>query len=115
RRATMRRPLRSKRATISPVRTRANASGLTRIRVRDKALGAGLGYRGLLGRAPPAAAGGRLGGRRRLGLAVRAHLPAGIDGPAAIGTRVFELAHAVRTAEEVAVDKGVAVRAELHV
>ena len=31
--ATMRRPLRSKRAMISPVRPRANASGLTRIRV----------------------------------------------------------------------------------
>ena len=33
--AAMRRPLRSKRAMISPVRLRANASGFTRIRVRD--------------------------------------------------------------------------------
>src|SRR4051812_3230088 len=33
--ATMRRPLRSKRAMISPVRLRANASGLTRMRVRS--------------------------------------------------------------------------------
>ena len=33
--ATMRRPLRSKRAMISPVRPRANASGLTRMRVRS--------------------------------------------------------------------------------
>src|SRR4051794_20407252 len=30
------RPLRSKRATISPVRPRSNASGFTRIRVRSK-------------------------------------------------------------------------------
>src|SRR4051794_41004961 len=34
-RATISRPLRSKRAMISPVRPRANASGLTRIRVRS--------------------------------------------------------------------------------
>ena len=35
--ATIRRPLRSKRAMISPVRPRANASGLTRISVRSMA------------------------------------------------------------------------------
>src|SRR4051794_11479115 len=34
--ATILRPLRSKRATISPVRPRSNASGFTRIRVRSK-------------------------------------------------------------------------------
>ena len=34
-RATICSPLRSKRAMISPVRPRANASGLTRIRVRS--------------------------------------------------------------------------------
>src|SRR3954447_10720678 len=34
-RAAIRRPLRSKRAITSPVRPRSNASGLTRIRVRD--------------------------------------------------------------------------------
>src|SRR3712207_6495523 len=34
-RATILSPLRSKRAMISPVRPRANASGLTRIRVRS--------------------------------------------------------------------------------
>src|SRR3954470_9506273 len=34
--ATIFMPLRSKRATISPVRPRSNASGFTRIRVRSK-------------------------------------------------------------------------------
>src|SRR5829696_7843819 len=34
-RVATRRPLRSKRAMISPVRLRANASGLTRMRVRS--------------------------------------------------------------------------------
>ena len=37
----MRRPLRSKRAMISPVRLRANASGFTRIRVRSTGLSLG--------------------------------------------------------------------------
>ena len=53
----MRRPLRSKRAMISPVRPRANASGLTRMRVRS----IGEVSFGVLLR-------GRLEGRRRLGL-----------------------------------------------
>src|SRR4051794_8213142 len=67
-RATMRSPLRSKRAMISPVRPRANASGLTRMRVRS--IEGGL-LRVLLRR--------RLEGRRRLGLEldlVRAGAPA---------------------------------------
>src|SRR5215211_4443312 len=48
--AAMRRPLRSKRAMISPVRLRANASGLTRMRV----LSTGLLDSGLRFRAPVA-------------------------------------------------------------
>src|SRR5215211_2801527 len=51
--AAMRRPLRSKRAMISPVRLRANASGLTRMRV----LSTGLLDSGLRFRAPVAARG----------------------------------------------------------
>src|SRR3954447_25341656 len=42
----MRRPLRSKRAMISPVRLRANASGLTRMRVRSMKFLSEFGYRG---------------------------------------------------------------------
>src|SRR4051794_16127445 len=85
-RAAMRRPLRSKRLMISPVRLRANASGLTRMRVRST--GAPSSRGGWLARrriprdgpgdgrsapAPdprdPSSAGGRLDGRGLLGLA----------------------------------------------
>src|SRR3954465_5689835 len=88
--ATMRRPLRSKRAMISPVRLRANASGLTRIRVRSMQVLSGVvsggggrvrGARRLLGRGA-AAASAAGGGRRHgagLGLAERAQLPGGVD------------------------------------
>src|SRR6478672_2093057 len=97
-RATMRRPLRSKRARISPVRPRANASGLTRMRVRSTeggslrewlrwvrragTLRARLADRGRLGEVagPAAAAAPRLRRHARdLGLAERADLPRGIQ------------------------------------
>src|SRR3954468_16541239 len=91
-RAAIRRPLRSKRAMISPVRLRANASGLTRMRVRSMnflsirvraAVAAGrrwLGHDGLFGGAAATAA--ARGGRRDgagLGLAVGAQLPRRVD------------------------------------
>src|SRR5687768_11542454 len=105
-RATIFRPLRSKRAMISPVRPRANASGLTRIRVRSTlvlsstvgALAAAVAFSlafavraldrdrlggdgRLVGRGRPPAAAGRLRrrGRLHLRLAVRAHLPRRVD------------------------------------
>src|SRR5512133_3223515 len=110
-RATMRRPLRSKREMISPVRPRANASGLTRMRVRSMAssfyrLGRGL-------RAAPSAP--RLLGRRAdLGLAVRADPPLGVERASAVLAGVLELAQAGGAAQEVALDLRVAVRAELE-
>ncbi len=68
--AAIRRPLRSKRAMISPVRPRSNASGLTRIRVLST--GASLllvrGVRAAVGRVAARALAPRLGGacgRRR--------------------------------------------------
>src|SRR3954470_21377926 len=73
--AAIRRPLRSKRARISPVRPRANASGFTRIRVRSKGVppcqvvsGRGRGVR-------------RMGGSSGLGRAA---------GWAAVGSSVVE-------------------------
>src|SRR3954452_7245197 len=79
----MRRPLRSKRAMISPVSPRAKASGLTRIRVRSMAgslVSELAGLDGLLvvlvllvSRGATAAA--RLQRLGDLGLAVRAHGP----------------------------------------
>src|ERR671933_551825 len=123
--AAMRRPLRSKRAMISPVRLRANASGFTRIRVRSmrsprvgSALGARrrrLGGRRLLARglAPAAPRAGRRGGRAHLGLAERAQLPRRVDGLAARVAAFLQLALAARTAQVVALDLVLAVRAEL--
>src|SRR4051794_13254703 len=104
-RATIRSPLRSKRAMISPVRPRANASGLTRISVfsigeasyergesgaarrscaaggaaaaRPRALRRHVADRRLLGVPAAAARHRRLAGD--LGLAVGADLPLGIQ------------------------------------
>src|SRR5262245_29940162 len=119
------RPLRSKRAMISPVRPRANASGLTRMRVRSMwgEPSVGLLWRRLVGRrrlgfellarAPPAPA-ARWRGRhaRDLSLAVRADPPCGIERLAAVHAWVLELAHAVRAAQEVLLHLVVAMRAE---
>src|SRR4029450_6741707 len=130
--AMMRRPLRSKRATISPVSPRANASGLTRMRVRSMWGGSpwGAPLRGrlegrprlgleldLLGaRAAPAPAAARRGrDARDLGLAVRADPPRRVQRLGAVGARVLELAHAAGAAQEVALDLGVAVRAQEEV
>src|SRR5918994_3499760 len=130
-RATIFRPLRSKRAMISPVKPRANASGLTRIRVRSigssrralTPLAAALavsfafavraldrdrlgGDGRLVGRGRPPAAAGCLRRRRRLHLrlAVRAHLPRRVDRLAAREAALLELAHAARTAQVVRLD-----------
>src|SRR4051812_17862921 len=104
------RPLRSKRATISPVRPRAKASGLTRMSVLSmggpfgrRRRGAGqlrggrriMRDRRLVRRSGPAAA--ARGGRRTgagLRLAVGAQLPGGVDRLPAGEARVLELAHA---------------------
>src|SRR3954464_4756421 len=121
--ATMRRPLRSKRAMISPVSPRSNASGLTRMSVRSIGVGvlrskSGRGRRlerggGLaLEVGPPAAPAAR---QRRvpghLGLAVGADGPLGVERPGAVAARVLELAHAVRAAQELLLDVLLAVRA----
>src|SRR4051794_4195855 len=131
-RATIRRPLRSKRAMISPVRPRANASGLTRMRVRSMGGCVLLGglLRGRLVRGGGLEGGSRLGrellvggrspppaaGRRRdagdLGLAVRADAPVGIERLATARARVLELAQTARAAQEVLLDFRVAMRAE---
>src|SRR3954447_23114320 len=104
-RATMRRPLRSKRATISPVRPRAKASGFTRMRVRSMRPGRlAAGRRSADGGAPRRR-------RRHWRLAVRADAPARIERPAAALARVLELRHAVRADEERALDVAMAVRA----
>src|SRR3954467_10849020 len=111
--ATMRSPLRSKRAMISPVRPRANASGLTRIRVRSIGVSLGSGSarwrlcRGrLLGHAAAPAARGLPGDLR---LAVGADLPLGIQRLAADLAGVLELAQAVRAAQEGLLDLVLAV------
>src|SRR4029453_17206141 len=113
-RATIFRPLRSKRAMISPVRPRANASGLTRIRVRSTvevpfvglaavagafarlAVGRALGRDGRLVRGRGPAAAMARGLRRRLGvhlsLAVGAQLPRRGDRLSARVTDALELA-----------------------
>src|SRR5690348_6276122 len=125
-RATMRSPLRSKRAMISPVRPRANASGLTRMRVRSIEGGLlrlllrrrfegrrRLGLELELVRGAPAAPAAAWRGRdaRDLGLAVRADAPRRVQRLGAVGARVLELAHAARAAQELALDLGVAMRA----
>src|SRR3954465_8294883 len=118
--ATIFRPLRSKRAMISPVSPRAKASGLTRIRVRSMAGSlvselARLGRRlvGVLavvrGGAPAAPRLQRLG---HLGLAVRTHDPLGLERLAARHARVLELALAVRTAQELLLHLVIAVRTQ---
>src|SRR5215207_849034 len=137
-RATILRPLSSKREMISPVRPRANASGLTRISVRSigsfrrglapfsralgldvTAVGAGHlgGDRRLVGggRPAPAAGGGRRRGGVHLGLAVRAQLPRRVDRLAARVAALLELAGAARAAQVVRLDLVVAVRAQLVV
>src|SRR3954469_868296 len=122
------RPLRSKRAMISPDRPRANASGLTRISVFSMAssvsassatrrlagpgrLGLGLGElrrlgrlggaRGLISRLATAPARARRGRGARLGLAERADAPRGVDRLRARVAALLELAHAARTAQVV--------------
>src|SRR3954468_15505022 len=125
--AQMRRPLRSKRAMISPVSPRANASGLTRMRVRSigsvlpgERSGSGRGRRfvrrrrallDLAGRltAPPASRHRRVAGDLRL--AVRADRPLRVERLAAVRARVLEFAHAVRTAQELLLDVRLAMRA----
>src|SRR5688572_2085539 len=119
-RATMRRPLRSKRAMISPVRPRANASGLTRMRVRSTVC---VSFRGLelelagldrrlLRLLVGAPAAPRLLGPGDLRLAVRADRPVRLEGLAARHARVLELALTARAAQEVPLDLVVAVRAQ---
>src|SRR3954452_7054965 len=119
-RATIVRPLRSKRAMISPVRPRANASGLTRMRVRStwfslvlKGLELGrLDGRRLRFLVAPAAAAGGLDRPSDLRLAVRAQRPLRVERLAAGHARVLELAMAVRAAQEVPLDLVVAMRAQ---
>src|SRR3954462_9079475 len=121
--AAIRSPLRSKRAMISPVSPRANASGLTRMRVRSigsvlrrfgsSGRGRRLVRRGRLalelgGAAAPPARHRRVAGD--LGLAVRADRPVRVERLAAVRTRVLQLAHAVRAAQEVRLDVLLAVR-----
>src|SRR6188508_2981118 len=138
--ATIVRPLRSKRAMISPVRPRAKASGLTRIsvlsmassvsassatrrlarrgglclgdRLRLRRLG---GDRRLVRRLTPATARGGRRGRARLGLAERADPPRGVDRLRARVAALLQLAHAARAAQVVALDLVVAVRTEVVV
>src|SRR5215210_3120631 len=108
--AAIRRPLRSKRAMISPVRLRAKASGFTRMRVLSMCgrVLSGLGGNGRLLRRAGGAAAAR-GGLADLRLAVRADLPAGIQRLAARGARLLQPAQAARAAEEALLDVEVAV------
>src|SRR4051794_4278697 len=134
------RPLRSKRAMISPDRPRANASGLTRISVFSMAssvsassatrrlargggpgrFGFGLriglgrlgGDRRLVRRLAAAAARRGRGRRARLRLAERADPPRRVDRLRAGVAALLELAHATRTAQIVRLDLVVAVRAQ---
>src|ERR671917_180977 len=111
--ATIVRPLRSKRARISPVRRRSKASGFTRIRVRsiDLLSGQGAGGRedshpcaaGRAGRFGAAGTGAARLGRRLtdFGLAVGADLPARIQRAGADGAGFLEAAQAARAAQEV--------------
>src|SRR5215203_4208095 len=107
RRAAIVRPLRSKRAMISPVKPRANASGFTRIRVRD------IGVSGLLRSWLDVGAARLARLDPGLRLAVRAQAPGRIDRLAAVVAAVLELAHAARAAQPVALDLVLAVRAQL--
>src|SRR5215218_2730023 len=135
--ATIFRPLRSKRAMISPDRPRANASGFTRISVfsmagsvsassaarrlargrslfelRLRRLGRLGGDRRLIRRLAPAAARRGRGRCARLGLAERADAPRGVDRLRAGVAALLELAHAARAAQVVRLDLVVAVWAE---
>src|SRR5437868_13273755 len=101
--AAMRRPLRSKRAMISPVSPRANASGLTRINVRSIRRGRLAAGRH---RAPAA-----LGRAHDVRLAVGADRPARVERTSAAVAGVLQLAQAVRALEERALDVALAVRA----
>src|ERR687890_518517 len=105
--AAIRRPLRSKRARISPVRPRPNASGFTRIRVRSISRRTGGGRGGRAPR-PRAAALGRLAD---LGLAVGADLPARVERLPAHSAGLLEPPQAARAAEEGPLDVEAAVRA----
>src|SRR4051794_25186438 len=135
--ATIVRPLRSKRAMISPVRPRAKASGLTRISVlsmassvsattttRSFARGCGLCFgdrlrlgglgrdRRLIRRLAPATARRGRGRSAGLCLAERADAPRRVDRLRARVAAFLELAHAARTAQVVRLDLVVAMRAE---
>src|SRR4051794_26338848 len=110
------RPLRSKRAMISPVRRRANASGLTRIRVRSiyvqlLKVEARRGRLAVARGRPPADA-SRPRDVVELRLAVGAELPAWVQRLAACQARVAQLARAARAAQELLLDLVVALRAE---
>src|SRR5450755_1028282 len=105
---------------ISPVRSRAKASGLTRISVRSTDTSFRSGGRrllgsGLLGRAlAPAARATRNGrGDADLRLAERAYLPRRIERTATGLAGILQLAHAVRAAKVVLLDLIVAVGAEV--
>src|SRR5207248_11497911 len=101
--AAMRRPLRSKRPTISPVSPRANASGLTRINV----LSIGAPRLAARGHRAPAA----LGRAHDVRLAVRADRPARVERASTAVAGILQLAKAVRALEERALDVALAVRA----
>src|ERR1700722_7376082 len=109
---------------ISPVRSRAKASGLTRMSVRstDKLESPPLrsgGRRllgGLLRGALTSTAGGASHGCRRrsdLDLTGRAQLPRRVEWPTAGLARILELAHAVRAAQIVLLDLEIAVRTQV--
>src|SRR4051812_45542194 len=102
---------------ISPVRPRAKASGLTRIRVRSVAMAAQRSratrallrrvvHRRRLLRAAATAGGRRCGGGAGddLVLAVRADLPARVERLGAVAARLLELVEAVRAAHVIVAD-----------
>src|SRR4051812_19319572 len=105
-RAVMRRPLRSKREMISPLRPRAKASGLTRMSVLS--IGGGRLPAHFERGSADGSAPRRCRNRR---LAVRAHAPAWIERATAALARILQLAHAMRADEERPLDVALAVRA----
>src|SRR5664280_831074 len=125
-RAARRRPLRSNRVMISPVRLRAKASGLTRMSVRSTTvvlleMGCGSGGRRLLGgslragrlaRAPTLAPRGGCC-HADLRLTEGTDLPCGIKRASARLARILELAHAVWAAQEIPLHLEVTVGTEV--
>src|SRR5687768_3511121 len=109
--AAIRRPLRSKRAMISPVRPREKASGFTKIKV----LSTGVPFAGESGRNGRLLLGGGTAAARRglsdLRLAVRADLPARVERLPAGAAGLLEPAQAAGAAQEALLDVEVAVGA----